>query len=267
MLANRSMPRSTVIPSLAFDHVGQASDWLCDRFGFTERWRAGNHRAQLAVGDGAVILTERSPDRGSTGTPELMVRVEDARGHYERARQRGVRILKAPADYPYGERQYTAEDLAGNRWHFSQSIADVAPEDWGGTTTRPPADSGAGQVASAAEPSIAPWLAVSDAVAAIDFYEKALGAVAVYRLDSEGGRVAVAQLRVGAAELWLQEDPGNVGTVRLIVTVGDPDALFERAVGAGAAPVAQVHEEHGWRTGRVTDPDGYDWEFARATDS
>jgi len=39
-----------------------------------------------------------------------------------------------PADYPYGERQYTAEGLAGHCWTFSQSIADVAPEEWGGTS-------------------------------------------------------------------------------------------------------------------------------------
>jgi uncharacterized glyoxalase superfamily protein PhnB len=61
------------------------------------------------------------------------VRVADVDWHYEQARQRGVRILRPPADYPYGERQYTAEDLGGHRWTFSQSIADVAPEDWGGT--------------------------------------------------------------------------------------------------------------------------------------
>lgn len=65
-----------------------------------------------------------------------MVRVEDANRHYEHARQRGARILEPPTDQPYGERQYTAEDLAGHRWTFSQSIADVAPEEWGGTSSR-----------------------------------------------------------------------------------------------------------------------------------
>jgi hypothetical protein len=50
------------------------------------------------------------------------------------AREGGARILDPPADYPYGERQYTAEDLSGHRWTFSQSIADVVPEEWGGTS-------------------------------------------------------------------------------------------------------------------------------------
>jgi uncharacterized glyoxalase superfamily protein PhnB len=63
----------------------------------------------------------------------MLVRVEDVHYHHEHARTHGARILRPPADYPYGERQYTAEDFAGHRWSFSQSIADIAPEDWGGT--------------------------------------------------------------------------------------------------------------------------------------
>ncbi len=133
MPANRSMPASTVIPVLAYEDLGPAIDWLCGAFGFTERWRAGNHRAQLSVGDGAVALTEHS-DVGSVAT--VMVRVDDVDAHHERAEHHGARIVQAPADYPYGERQYTAEDLAGHRWTFSQTIADVAPEEWGGSTAR-----------------------------------------------------------------------------------------------------------------------------------
>lgn len=117
------------MPVLGYEDVTEAIDWLCGAFGFGERWRAGNHRAQLAVGDAAVVVTER---RGGEGSAAVVVRVEDVDGHHERAQQRGARILQPPADYPYGERQYTAEDLGGHRWTFSQSIADVAPEDWGG---------------------------------------------------------------------------------------------------------------------------------------
>jgi uncharacterized glyoxalase superfamily protein PhnB len=54
------------------------------------------------------------------------------RGHCERARATGVRILMEPTDFEYGERQYTAEDPAGHQWTFSETIADVAPEEWGG---------------------------------------------------------------------------------------------------------------------------------------
>ena len=129
MLTNRSMPSGAVIPVLAYEDVGEAVRWLCDTFGFTERWRAGSHRAQLAIGDAAVAVTE-----GGSGGSNVMVRVDDVDAHYERAREHGAQVGGPPADYPYGERQYTAVDLGGHTWTFSQSIADVAPEDWGGTS-------------------------------------------------------------------------------------------------------------------------------------
>jgi uncharacterized glyoxalase superfamily protein PhnB len=138
MRVNRSMPPSTVIPVLAYEDVGEAVDWLSQTFGFSERWRAASHRAQLWVGDGAVVVTEARGELSSShACHSVMVRVEDVDDHYERARAGGARILDAPADYPYGERQYTAEDPGGHRWTFSESIADVAPEEWGGTSSTP----------------------------------------------------------------------------------------------------------------------------------
>jgi len=118
------------------------------------------------------------------------------------------------------------------------------------------------------ETSIAPWLAVSNAQEAVDFYRSAFGAVDVYSLDDHR-RVVVAQLSVGGAAFWVQEDADaspvapSVGSVRMILSVEDPDAVFDRAVAAGATVVAQVHEEHGWRTGRIIDPFGHDWEVSR----
>jgi uncharacterized glyoxalase superfamily protein PhnB len=133
MLSNRSMPRCTVIPELAYPNVVEAADWLCDVFGFSLRLRIANHRMQLNVGDGAVVLTaQAAADRPLETAHGVMVRVEDVDGHHAHAFARGARILRSPADYPYGERQYTAADPGGHCWTFSQSIADVNPEDWGG---------------------------------------------------------------------------------------------------------------------------------------
>lgn len=125
------MPTSTVIPVLEYDDVGEAVSWLCKTFGFTERWRVGDHRAQLAVGDGCIAVTD-----GGSGAERanVMVRIEDVDAHYERAREQGAQITGPPTDYPYGERQYSAVDPGGHHWTFSQSIADVAPEDWGATS-------------------------------------------------------------------------------------------------------------------------------------
>ncbi len=147
MIANRSMPLSTVTPVLVYPDLVQAVGWLCDVFGFTERVRIGSHRSQLTIGDGSVVAAARPRGSGtgssktsaaprlrrSDSSHSIMVRVPDVDRHYERARQRGAKILEAPADYPYGERQYSTEDFGGHVWTFSQSVADVAPEEWGGT--------------------------------------------------------------------------------------------------------------------------------------
>jgi uncharacterized glyoxalase superfamily protein PhnB len=132
MLKNRSIPECTVIPELAYPDIGKAIHWLCDAFGFTLRLRIANHRAQMNVGDGAVVLTELGEGQGTGIGHSVMVRVENVDRHHERAIQRGARVLRPPADHPFGERQYTVEDFTGRRWTFSQTIADVDPTTWGG---------------------------------------------------------------------------------------------------------------------------------------
>jgi uncharacterized glyoxalase superfamily protein PhnB len=135
MLVNRSVPRCTVVPVLAYPDVEAASIWLCEAFGFTLRIAMGSHRAQLNVGDCAVVLSEQVETLLQWDLAHsVLVRVDDLNRHYDRAREYGVEIMRTPADYPYGERQYTAKDLVGRHWTFSQSIADVAPEDWGGVS-------------------------------------------------------------------------------------------------------------------------------------
>jgi len=116
--------------------------------------------------------------------------------------------------------------------------------------------------------SIAPWLSVPDGDAALDFYTRAFGAVELEQLPDETGHIVVAQLALGQARFWLQQDddssPAALGgiSVRMIVIVDDPDGHFARAVANGATQVASMHNAHGWRTGRVVDPFGHHWEFA-----
>jgi uncharacterized glyoxalase superfamily protein PhnB len=136
VIGNRSVPDASVIPVLAYPDVAAASEWLCSAFGFRVRLRIGKHRAQLLYGDGAVIVTQLADGVDAPSTMRshsVHLRVDDAEGHHRQAVKRGARILQPPADYPYGERQYTAEDLGGHHWTFSESIADVDPASWGGT--------------------------------------------------------------------------------------------------------------------------------------
>jgi len=130
MSSNRSMPSSLIIPELPYPDVRAAVDWLCRSFGFKERLQVGNHRAQLTFGEGAIVVIQGSKSNSSFS---IMVRVTDMDSHFNRAKESGARIVSPPTNYPYGERQYTAEDLGGHRWTFSQTIADIDPQTWGGT--------------------------------------------------------------------------------------------------------------------------------------
>src|SRR5579862_6196674 len=117
--------------------------------------------------------------------------------------------------------------------------------------------------------TIAPWLSVRNGARAVDFYKSAFGATEVFRLDAGGG--VVARLSVECAEFWLgDESPehGNFspeslggGSVRMILTVPDPDAMVVKALAAGAREVFAVEEAYGWRLGRVVDPFGHHWEI------
>ena len=120
--------------------------------------------------------------------------------------------------------------------------------------------------------SIAPWLSVRGSARAVEFYKSAFGAAEVYRLDG-GSKGVVARLCVDGAEFWVSDEspehrnfsPETIGgcSVRLILTVADPDAAFARAIRAGATEIWPVSVGHGWRVGRVVDPFGHHWEIGR----
>lgn len=117
--------------------------------------------------------------------------------------------------------------------------------------------------------NIAPWLSVSRATAAVSYYQAAFGAVERYRLEDDEGMTVVAQLAIEGADFWVQEDPdtstaaADARSVRMLLTVDDPDALFAQAIVAGATEICAMAEEHGWRTGRIVDPFGHHWEICK----
>jgi len=99
MLTNRSMLGCTVIPVLPYPDVNHAIDWLCKAFGFTPRLRIGDHRAQLAINDGAIVITkEHASSARAPGS--VMVRVEDVHRHSVVAIRHGAHLISLPTDYP-----------------------------------------------------------------------------------------------------------------------------------------------------------------------
>jgi len=121
--------------------------------------------------------------------------------------------------------------------------------------------------------SISAMLSVRHGAKAVEFYKQAFGARELFRLDGENGDV-VAQLAAGEADFWVaDESPENKNfspeslsgaTTRMIMVVDDPDAVFARALKAGATQVWPVTDQpYGWRVGRIVDPFGHHWEIGK----
>jgi uncharacterized glyoxalase superfamily protein PhnB len=129
---NRSIPPCPVIPVLCYPDPSQAAEWMARAFGFSLRVRIASHRIQMHAGPGCFTIAHGAvaPNRSCI----IQVRVEDASTHCEHARSEGATIVAAPTDHVYGEQQYTAEDFYGHTWSFTETIADVNPESWGGVS-------------------------------------------------------------------------------------------------------------------------------------
>ncbi|UOQ44728.1 VOC family protein [Halobacillus salinarum] len=123
------------------------------------------------------------------------------------------------------------------------------------------------------EIKLAPWLSVDNASIAMSFYKEAFMVSEQYLLRGDDGSPVIAQLSFGGAEFWIQEDPVSSpdsekqGSVRMIITVQNPDSMFERALTAGAIEISSLKDEHGWRVGRIEDPFGHHWEIGRQLSS
>ena len=122
--------------------------------------------------------------------------------------------------------------------------------------------------------TLIPHLVVKGAAQAIDFYEKAFGAVEVIRMFMPDGKTLMhGQLKIGDSQLMLAEEspqmcskgPTTLGGTPVIIhmNVADVDAMFSRAVAAGAtAKMPPTDMFWGDRYSKVTDPFGHEWSIA-----
>ena len=116
-------------------------------------------------------------------------------------------------------------------------------------------------------------LSVRRGAKAVEFYKAAFDARELFKIEAPDGAV-VAQLSVGESDFWVADEspehknfsPETLGggTARMVLVVDDPDAVFARAVKAGATVVWPVEDQrYGWRVGRIADPFGHHWEIGK----
>jgi PhnB protein len=121
--------------------------------------------------------------------------------------------------------------------------------------------------------SITPYLIVAGAAKALEFYQQAFGATELFRMSMPDGRVGHAEMQIGDSRMMLADgcpemgfhDPKAIGgtAVSLLIYCEDVDALFARAVAAGATLLRPVQDQfYGDRSGTLTDPFGHVWTIA-----
>lgn len=117
------------------------------------------------------------------------------------------------------------------------------------------------------------FLSLRNGAKAVEFYKAAFNAKELFRFDAEDGTV-VAQLAIGPSDFWLSDEAReyqnfspetlNGSTVRMVLVVDDPDAVYDQAIAAGATAICPVRDEpYGWRIGRLADPFGHQWEIGK----
>jgi uncharacterized glyoxalase superfamily protein PhnB len=130
-----------VVPSLAYEDVPRAVEWLTRAFGFQERAGArlswdGGTTTWMELGDALVNLATagghdlHSPKSVGRVSHSLKVYVDNVDEHFERARAAGAVIVSEPEDGFWGGRIYRTVDLEGHRWEFSQKDRDLAAASW-----------------------------------------------------------------------------------------------------------------------------------------
>jgi PhnB protein len=115
---------------------------------------------------------------------------------------------------------------------------------------------------------VTPYLCANGAAKAIDFYKRAFGAEETMRYE-EDGRIGHAEMRIGDATLYISDEYAtyrvfspltlNGNSVSLSISTPDADAVFARAIDAGATVERPLNDEFYGRSGWLVDPFGHRW--------
>jgi PhnB protein len=222
-------------------------DFVKEAFGATETLRtkgsAGGLHAEVRIGDSAVMIGGYEGMTGET-TSAIHLYVEDVDAVYQRALEAGAASTQAPVEQPYGDREAGVRDSFGNFWYIATHRGPrYVPE---GLAT------------------VNPYLHPRGAAALIDFLKAGLGGEEIERAQSPEGVVVHAKVRIGDSVIELSEAHGPYQTMptAIFLYVESVDALYERALRAGAVSTQAPSDQPYGRAGSVKDPFGTTWHLA-----
>lgn len=237
----------TVTPYLTVQDAAGLIEFAKQAFGATEIYRgtgsAGGIHAELKLGDSMVMMGGGGQWRGTPMPAALHLYVTDADAVYKLALQAGATSLAEPVNQPYGDREASVKDKFGNHWYIAthQEKGKYIPDGLRSVTL---------------------YLHPRGTAKLIDFLKQAFRAAEDFREQSPDGTVHHAKIRIGDSVVEMGEAHGEF-TPRPAMSylyVNDVDAVYKRALGAGATSLAEPADQpYGDRVGAVTDPFGNVW--------
>jgi PhnB protein len=202
------------------------------------------HR-EVRIGNSMLMIHESSAEAAAVAPRSFHVFVPDVDAVFARAIAAGGKSLGNPEDRPYGERSGFVEDPFGNYWFIGTSLGPTPVPEGMRTVT--------------------PYLHPPSAPSYIEFLTRAFGAVEDFRAEHQGV-VMHARVRIGDAAIEMGEAPGRGEKSSFYLYVADVDALYARAIAAGAKSIVPPADQpHGDRLAVVEDPLGVGWMMARPT--
>ncbi|HZQ93056.1 MAG TPA: VOC family protein [Terriglobales bacterium] len=245
---------TTVTPYLSIDHFEEAMNFMKQAFGAVELFRggpgsAGGYHAEVRIGDSILMIGGGGNFKGPYTPTSLHLYVPDADAVYHRAIAAGATSLHEPTDQFYGDREAGVRDVAGNEWWIAtHKGASYRREGLRAVTT---------------------FLRVHGAGRMLDFITEALGGEVVERHSSPDGVVHYSQARIGNGILEVNEahGPWQPMPTMFYLYVPDPDALYARAVAAGAQSMFPPQDQpYGDRVAAVKDEWGNQWYMGTPTE-
>jgi PhnB protein len=209
---------------------------------------AGGRHAELRLGDSMMMIGGGGPGLKWSGEPHpgaFHVYVRDCDAVHERAVSAGATVVHKPMDQPYGERSSTVKDSAGNFWYIAtRSEGDYK---WEGA------------------PDVQPYLHPLRAEPVMNFLKRAFGAEELGKFATPQGVVQHVTMKMGDSHLEMGEahEAYQPMASMFYLYVPDCDALYQRALAAGATSIAEPQDHpYGDRSGAVKDAFGNEWWIA-----
>jgi PhnB protein len=239
----------SVIPYLAVRPAIELIEFVKRAFGADELMRttgtSGGMHAEVRIGDSRLMIGGGGAWAGQPTPTALHLYVPDADQVYRVALEAGAASLRAPVDQPYGDREGSVKDVAGNHWY-------IATHQTGGHV---PVGLG----------TVTPFLHPRGASQLVEFMKRAFGAEEMAIHHGPEGAIAHAVVRLGSSAIEMGEAHGEWSPMPTMfyAYVDDVDASYRRALDAGARAVeAPRLQPYGERRAAVRDPFDNQWYLA-----